>query len=168
METVIWTMVFILVFCAYAWIEKKSDVFKLKKINEKLNLVDYKEKLEHGMIALTGQSNNEITAEVSLEEALLYTDSTVADFLIKALNVKCNAETLDAIDELLEVINSKEFKDATKKSFSLKSLKQTSYYPQIKITYPDSLGKQKEFRSFELNYTLLKKIRKEIAKNIEF
>lgn len=168
METLIWTIVFVAVFACYVWLENKRDGLKLKKINEKLDSVNYKEKMEHGMKMLTGQTEMQVTAMVPIEKALGYTDSTVAKFLLEALDTKYDAESLDAVDELMDVIESKGFKEATKKSFSLKAKIQQSYYPQIKIVYPDELGREKEFRSFELNYILLKKIRKEIAKNIEF
>ena len=168
METLIWTIVFITAFACYAWFENKKDDLKLKKINEKLDSVDYQEKMKHGMEALTGQDKLETIAMVSLEKALLYTDSTVARFLLEALGTRYTTETLDAVDELMDVIESKEFREATRKSFSLKANRQKNYYPRIKITYLDELGREKEFRSFELNYTLLKKMRKEITKNIEF
>lgn len=168
METFVWAIIFITAIFGYIYVENKINGHKLGQIDKSLEAIKFQERMENALEVLIHQKEMGITAFVEIGDTLNYTDSTVGKFLVEALEIEKTSDSIEAIDELLDIMNSTEFRKSLKNSFSIRGGERISFFPCVTIKYVDKLNREIEFRRFFLDYSNLKKMKKYIKNNIEF
>ena len=70
------------------------------------------------------------------------------------------------LEELIDLLSSKEFEKAEKKSFSLLNENAKALVPKVTVNIVDKMGVEKKFRTFTLNYYTMKKMKKALEKSV--
>ena len=166
METLIWIGVFILILLGYSHFESWKSEKKSDKIDSLLEKVDFFPVMEKNLELLTGSSEMERTVLVPFNDAFNFTEGGLGDFLIDALEIGRNEENVELLEELVNLLGSKEFEKAEKKSFSLLDKNTKTLVPKVTVNIVDKMGVEKKFRTFTLNYYTMKKMKKALEKSV--
>lgn len=166
METLIWIGVFILILLGYSHFESWKSEKKSDKIDSLLEKIDFFPVMKKNLELLTGSSEMERTVLVPFNDTFNFTEGGLGDFLIDALEIDRKEENVELLEELIDLLGSKEFEKAEKKSFSLLNENAKVLVPKVTVNIVDKMGVEKKFRTFTLNYYTMKKMKKALEKSV--